>query len=47
MKKPNCRTGYILYYLLVFKKGSGARLSMEENKSVFVNVFASPCMRKL
>ena len=39
MKKPKCRTGYILYYLLVFKKGSGARLSMEENKSLYLSMY--------
>ena len=39
MKKPKCRTGYILYYLLVFKKGSGKRLSMEENKSLYLSLY--------
>ena len=37
MKNPKCRTGYIIYYLLVFKKGSGARVGREEDKSLYLS----------
>ena len=37
MKKPKCRTSYIIYYLLVFKTGSGARVGKEENKNKLLN----------
>ena len=39
MKNPKCRTGYIIYYLLVFKKGSGARVGREEDKSLYLSMY--------